>query len=128
VAVSSALIADGRTWPLAFDPYPPTSWTKDAARCAAAGIPATVRFRQKWRIALAQVRLVLQAGFTITGVVVDAAVMPGVQRLLRRQGSDPSDPTAADTCAEATPALAGLAAASVQGQVALTDRPGARAT
>ena len=126
--MSSALIADGRTWTLAFDPYPPTSWTKDAARCAAAGIPATVRFRQKWRIALAQVRLVLQAGFTITGVVVDAAVMPGVQRLLRRQGSDPSDPTAADTCAEATPALAGLAAASVQGQVALTDRPGARAT
>jgi len=72
VAVSSALIADGRTWPLAFDLYLPTSWTDDAARCAAAGIPATLRFREKWRIALAQVRTVLHAGFTITGVVVDA--------------------------------------------------------
>jgi len=72
VAVSSALIADGRTWPLAFDLYLPTSWTDDAARCAAAGIPPTVRFREKWRIALAQVRAVRQAGITITGVVADA--------------------------------------------------------
>ena len=87
VAVSSALIADGRTWPLAFDLYLPTSWTDDAARCAAAGIPATVRFREKWRIALAQVRTVRQAGFTITGVVVDAdyganaAFRAGLERL-----------------------------------------------
>jgi SRSO17 transposase len=87
VAVSSALIADGRTWPLAFDLYLPTSWTDDAARCAVAGIPPTVRFREKWRIALAQVRTVLQAGFTITGVVVDAdyganaAFRVGLERL-----------------------------------------------
>jgi len=87
VAVSSALIADGRTWPLAFDLYLPTSWTDDAERCAAAGIPPTVRFREKWRIALAQVRTVLQAGFTITGVVVDAdyganaAFRAGLERL-----------------------------------------------
>lgn len=87
VAVSSALIADGRTWPLAFDLYLPTSWTEDAARCAAAGIPATVLFREKWRLALAQVRAVLQAGFTLTGVVVDAdygtnaAFRAGLERL-----------------------------------------------
>jgi len=87
VAVSSALIADGRTWPLAFDLYLPTSWTEDTPRCAAAGIPPTVRFREKWRIALAQVRTVLQAGFTITGVVVDAdyganaAFRVGLERL-----------------------------------------------
>lgn len=87
VAVSSALIADGRTWPLAFDLYLPTSWTDDPARCAAAGIPPTVRFREKWRIALAQIRTVRQAGFTITGVVVDAdyganaAFRAGLERL-----------------------------------------------
>ncbi len=85
--MSSALIADGRTWPLAFDLYLPTAWTDDAARSAAAGIPPTVRFREKWRIALAQVRTVLQAGFTITGVVVDAdyganaAFRAGLERL-----------------------------------------------
>ena len=85
--MSSAFIADGRTWPLAFELYLPTSWTDDPARCAAAGIPPTVRFREKWRIALAQVRTVLQAGFTITGVVVDAdyganaAFRAGLERL-----------------------------------------------
>src|SRR6185295_5537338 len=69
------------------DLYVPTSWTDDPARCAAAGIPATVRFREKWRIALAQVRTVQQAGFTITGVVVDAdyganaAFRAGLERL-----------------------------------------------
>ena len=31
VAVSSALIADGRTWPLAFDLYLPVSWTDGCA-------------------------------------------------------------------------------------------------
>ncbi len=67
--MSSALIADGRTWPLAFDLYVPKVWTDDAARCAAAGIPPTVRFREKWRIALAQVRTIVQAGFTITGAL-----------------------------------------------------------
>jgi SRSO17 transposase len=72
VAVSSALIADDRTWPLAFDLYVPTSWTDDADRRALVGLPDTVVFREKWKIALAQVRAILKAGFTITGVVVDA--------------------------------------------------------
>ena len=87
VAVSSALIADGRTWPLTCDLYVPVSWTDDPGRRAAAGIPATLRFREKWRIALAQVRTVLPAGFTITGVVVDAdygtdaAFRAGLERL-----------------------------------------------
>lgn len=87
VAVSSALIADGRTWPLAFDLYLPTSWTDDVDRRAMVGLPDTVVFREKWRIALAQVRAILKAGFTITGVVVDAdygrnaAFREGLERL-----------------------------------------------
>ena len=87
VAVSSALIADGRTWPLTFELYVPASWTTDAPRRAAVGIPATLRFREKWRIALAHVRTVLKAGFTVTGVVVDAdyganaAFRDGLERL-----------------------------------------------
>ena len=87
VAVSSALIADGRTWPLAWDLYLPASWMEDPARRAAAGIPGTQVFREKWRIALAQVRTILKAGFTLTGVVVDAdygsnaAFRDGLERL-----------------------------------------------
>ncbi len=87
VAVSSALIADGRTWPLACDLYIPVSWTDDVPRRTAAGIPPSLQFREKWRLALAQVRMILQAGFTITGVVVDAdygtnaAFRAGLERL-----------------------------------------------
>jgi SRSO17 transposase len=85
VAVSSALIADGRTWPLAFDLYLPTSWTDDVARCAAAGIPTTVQFREKWCMALAHVRTVRQAGFTISRrrrrLRRDAAFRAGLERL-----------------------------------------------
>ena len=87
VAVSSALIADRRTWPLTFELYLPKSWTEDPARRAAGGLPDILRFREKWRIALAHVRTVLKAGFTLTGVVVDAdygsnaAFRDGLERL-----------------------------------------------
>ena len=55
-----------------------------------------------------------------------AAIAPGVHRLLRRHGADPEDASAPDAFAEASPLLAGLAAASVQGSVALGGTPGAR--
>jgi SRSO17 transposase len=48
---------------------------------------AAPQFREQWRLALAQVRAVLKAGFTITGVVVDAgygtnaAFRAGLERL-----------------------------------------------
>lgn len=72
VAVSSALLTDGRAWPLTFELYLPAGWLEDADRRQAAGIPPMVRFREKWRIALAHIRTVRQAGFTLTGIVVDA--------------------------------------------------------
>jgi len=92
VAVSSALIADGRTWPLTFELYLPASWMADPVRRDAVGIPSTVRFRAKWRIALAHVRTVLHAGFTLDGVVVDAdygsnaQFRDGLERLGLRYG------------------------------------------
>jgi SRSO17 transposase len=112
VAVSSALIADGRTWPLTFELYVPASWTTDAPRRAAVGIPATLRFREKWRIALAHVRTVLKAGFTVTGVVVDAdyganaAFRDGLERLGLRyavaiRGEATFEPTGAGLTATA---------------------------
>ena len=44
----------------------------EPTRRAEAGIPERTRFREKWRIALAQVRAVLKAGFALTAVVTDA--------------------------------------------------------
>ncbi len=93
VAGSSALIAADRTWPLAFDLYLPVAWTEDADRRDAVGLPPAVQFREKWRIALAQVRAILQAGFAITAVVVDAdygsnaAFRAGLERPVSRMGS-----------------------------------------
>ena len=49
--------------------------------------PETLRFREKWRIALAQIRQVLKAGFQLTAVVTDAdygartAFRRGLERL-----------------------------------------------
>jgi SRSO17 transposase len=71
VAVSTVLLANGLTWPLSCDLYVPQTWIADPERCARAGIPETTRFREKWRIALTQIRRAMTAGFTITAVVAD---------------------------------------------------------
>ena len=65
-----------------------------------------------------------------TGDVADvlATVKAHVTRLLAQRGEDADDAGGGtvDPCAEDAPALAGLAAAAVQGRVALGDRAGAR--
>ena len=72
VAVSSLLIGAHQVWPLTCELYLPTEWLTEPTRRAEAGIPERTRFREKWRIALAQVRAVLKAGFALTAVVTDA--------------------------------------------------------
>jgi SRSO17 transposase len=92
VAVSTVLLDDQLAWPLSFELYLPQEWCADATRRAKARIPATVRFREKWRIALAHVRQVLRAGFQLTAVVADAdygsnaAFRRGLERLELRYG------------------------------------------
>jgi SRSO17 transposase len=73
VAVTAALWAGQRAWPMGALLYLPDAWTRDPARCAAAGIPATVRFHEKWRLALTLVRRTRAAGVTLTALVADAA-------------------------------------------------------
>jgi SRSO17 transposase len=72
VAVSSVLIGKTLVWPLRCDLYLPRDWTDEAARRAAVDLPPRVGFREKWRIALAQVRAVLKRGIQVTAVVTDA--------------------------------------------------------
>ena len=87
VAVSSLLIGAPLVWPLTCELYLPQEWLTDPARRAEAGIPDRTSFREKWRIALAQVRAVLTAGFELTAVVADAdygrtaAFRRGLERL-----------------------------------------------
>ena len=72
VAVSTALIAGKLAWLTSLELYLPQLWMDDERR-ALARIPRPLPFREKWRIALAHVRTVLAAGFTLDAVVADAA-------------------------------------------------------
>jgi SRSO17 transposase len=72
IAVSTALIAEGLAWLTSLELYLPEAWTEDDARRDRARVPASMAFREKWRIAVAQVRTVRAAGFTLEAVVADA--------------------------------------------------------
>ena len=72
VAVTAALWADQRAWPMGALLYVPEVWTRDPPRCAAAGLPARVTFQEKWRLALTLLRRTRAAGVTLTAVVADA--------------------------------------------------------
>src|SRR5258708_6303707 len=73
VAVSTALIANGLAWLTSLELYLPETWAVDDDQRARAPIPRGIAFREKWRIAVAHVRTVLHAGFTLEAVVADAA-------------------------------------------------------
>jgi SRSO17 transposase len=72
VAVTAALWAGQRAWPMGALLYLPEAWTTDPARRASAQIPATVQFQEKWRLALTLVRRTRAAGVRLTAVVADA--------------------------------------------------------
>jgi SRSO17 transposase len=72
VAVTAALWAGGRTWPMGALLYLPEAWTSDPARRASAHMPAAVLFQEKWRLALTLLRRTRAAGITLTAVVADA--------------------------------------------------------
>jgi SRSO17 transposase len=92
VAVSTVLIDDALAWPLTFELYLPQEWCADGNRRAKTGIPDRMRFREKWRIALAHIRHVIKDGFQLTAVVADAdygsitAFRGGLERLGVRYG------------------------------------------
>jgi len=72
VAVTAALWTSQRAWPMGALLYLPETWMGDLARRAAAWIPTTVLFQEKWRLALTLIRRTRAAGLTLTAVVADA--------------------------------------------------------
>ncbi len=72
VAVTAALWTAQQAWPMGALLYLPEAWTTDPGRCAVAQVPPTVRFQEKWRLALTLVRRTRAAGVTLTAVVADA--------------------------------------------------------
>jgi SRSO17 transposase len=66
------------------DLYLPQSWDADRDRCRSAGIPAEVRYRPKWRIALDQVVRLADNGLSFDWLVFDegyGAAVPFLQIL-----------------------------------------------
>lgn len=73
VAVSLSLATGSDSLPLAYQLYLPAEWTDDPQRCAAAGVPTSVGFLSKNRIAAAQLRAAVSAGVPRGVVLGDAA-------------------------------------------------------
>jgi SRSO17 transposase len=71
VAVTAALWTGVRAWMLGAALYLPEEWLTPEAR-QRARIPGTVRFQEKWRLALTLLRQIRAAGFEVTAVLGDA--------------------------------------------------------
>jgi SRSO17 transposase len=71
VAVTVALWTGARAWMLGASLYLPDAWLSADQR-ARARIPTTVRFQEKWRLALTLLRQVRTSGITVTAVLGDA--------------------------------------------------------
>jgi len=71
VAVTAALWTGARAWMLGAALYLPEAWLTPDAR-QRAQIPRTVRFQEKWRLALTLLRQIRASGFQLTAVVGDA--------------------------------------------------------
>ena len=71
VAVTAALWTGARAWMVGARLYLPEPWLTPESR-RRARIPTTVRFQEKWRLALTLVQQVRASGLTVTAVVADA--------------------------------------------------------
>lgn len=71
VAVTAALWTGARAWMLGASLYLPDAWLTPDQRHRAR-IPVTVRFQEKWRLALTLLRQVRTSGITVTAVLGDA--------------------------------------------------------
>jgi SRSO17 transposase len=71
VAVTAALWTGVRAWMLGAALYLPKEWLTPEAR-GRARIPSTVRFQEKWRLALTLLRQIRAAGVDVTAVLGDA--------------------------------------------------------
>jgi SRSO17 transposase len=71
VAVTAALWTGAQAWMLGATLYLPDAWLTSDAR-QRAQIPRTVRFQEKWRLAVTLLRQIRASGFQLTAVVADA--------------------------------------------------------
>jgi SRSO17 transposase len=70
--VSLTLAKDDVPVPVSLKLYLPDDWASDGKRRAKVGVPEPVRFREKWRIALDEIKRVRRAGVQFRTVLADA--------------------------------------------------------
>ncbi len=70
--VSFTLAKDDVPMPLSLPLYLPESWAADGERRIKVGVPEHVVFREKWRIALDEVKRLMKAGVRFRTVLADA--------------------------------------------------------
>jgi len=73
VAVSLSLATGSNSLPLSYQLYLPAQWTDDRPRCVRAGVPESIGFMSKNRIAAMQIRAAVAAGVPRGAVLGDAA-------------------------------------------------------
>lgn len=70
--VSLTLAKDDVPMPVSLQLYLPEAWAADPERRSKVGVPEDVVFREKWRIALDEIRRLRKAGVQFGGVLADA--------------------------------------------------------
>jgi SRSO17 transposase len=86
VAVTLAIANEHASLPIAYRLYLPEPWANDPQRRATAGVPETVVFQSKPRIALDQIRRALAQGVPVGVVLADAGY--GIETAFRTDLSD----------------------------------------
>jgi SRSO17 transposase len=88
VAVSVSVAHERASVPVAYRLYLPEAWAQDRRRRRAVGVPNTVAFRAKWRIALEQLAQLTAEGVPAAPVVADAGygVVTAFREALTTQG------------------------------------------
>jgi SRSO17 transposase len=84
--VSLTLACDEMPVPVALKLYLPKPWADDDARRRKCGVPESLAFRPKWKIALDEIARVVEAGVTFADVLADGGY--GVCAEFRRGLSD----------------------------------------
>jgi SRSO17 transposase len=72
VAVTAKFWTVARSWLVGAALYLPKEWLADRTRRQQTRIPKTVRFQEKWQLALGLLRDVIGSGLTVTAVVADS--------------------------------------------------------
>lgn len=72
VAVTANFWTGARSWLVGAALYVPKEWLEDRARCRKAHLPKSLRFQEKWQLALGLLRDTIASGLKVVAAVADS--------------------------------------------------------